>query len=315
MLTRIFGHINSATSILVILYTIAVSAVYFYIDPIQNFLVKTALGNFMLHPIAGWLLFIGGLLVLVLVYQRQVQITYKLVKQHALFAFVMVPLHVLVCDYNPLAALIVSLCLLLVFSLWFAIYQGERELSNALNIGFLLGIGSLFSPAFTLLLPFTLLVYLVYGRLSLRTSIIPSIGYVTIWLNAFALDYLLADSFFVWNNFLNQFVAETTNWQMNKYVLVLFVAIIIPGLTEFAATLNRANVFKRLTFFLFILLLAVAASVYIFSSYALFPPVLLVPVVSAFFVNYLQYVKRPWFKEALMWLLLIAFVILISNWL
>jgi hypothetical protein len=310
MLTRIFGQINSATSTLVILYTIVFAAGYIYIDPVQSFLLTTAAGSFMIHPIAGWILFICGLLLLVLAYQRLFQMQYKLVKQHALVSFMFVPLQFLVAQHHPLEGVILSACMFGLLYLWFDAFTGDKLLSNALNTGFLLGIGSLFNPVFTLLLPFTVLVYIIYGRLSGRTLIIPSIGFITVWLYAFAFDYLFADSTFVWNNFLNQFKVASAGWQDQLSMLIFFGLLLVLGLVEFITTLNRANVFKRLTFLALVSLIAMAVLVY---PTGLFPLVVIVPVVSLVFVNYLQYIKRTWIKELAMWIVLAVFILLQQN--
>ena len=315
MLTRIFGQINSATSIMLVLYTLLLGAGYVYFNPAQDFTVQTAAGRVLLYPVVGWAILSIGVLLLMLVYQWLFYAQYKLVKHHALVPFVLPVLVLLTLGNQPLFGLLISLALALLFRLWFAVYQGDRLLSNALNTGFLLGIGALFSPAFTILLPFTWFVYIIYGRLNARTFIIPVIGYFTIWIDVLALDYLLADSTFIWRNFMNQFTVAATDWQSILYPLLLFGVLLLPGLAEFTVTFNRANVFKRQTFVLFILLLVIAVLCYLFGGVALFPLVMLAPIVSVLFVNYLQYVKRNWLRELFMWLLIAVFILLQQNWL
>lgn len=315
MLTRIFGQINSATSIIVVLYTLLLGAGYVYFNPVQEFTLQTAAGRVLLYPVVGWAILSIGVLLLMLVYQWLFYAQYKLVKHHALVPFVLPVLVLLTLGNQPLFGLLISLALALLFRLWFAVYQGDRLLSNALNTGFLLGIGALFSPAFTILLPFTWFVYIIYGRLNARTFIIPVIGYFTIWIDVLALDYLLADSTFIWRNFMNQFTVAATDWQSILYPLLLFGVLLLPGLAEFTVTFNRANVFKRQTFVLFILLLVIAVLCYLFGGIALFPLVMLAPIVSVLFVNYLQYVKRNWLRELFMWLLIAVFILLQQNWL
>lgn len=315
MLTRIFGHINSATSFIVVIYTLLLGAGYVYFNPIQNFMVKTAAGRVVLYPSVGWALLSIGVLLLMLIYQWLFYAQYKLVKNHALVPFVLPILLLLTLGEQPLFSLLVSLALVLLFRLWFSVYQGDRLLSNALNTGFVLGIGALLSPVFTILLPFTWLVYVVYGRLNARTFIIPIIGYFTIWIDVLALDYLLADSTFIWANFVHQFVVAPAEWQAIRYPLLLLGVLLLPGLAEFTVTFNRANVFKRQTFVLFIMLLVIAVLCYVFGGVSLFPLVMLAPLVSVLFVNYLQYIKRTWLKELLMWLLIVVFILFQQNWL
>jgi len=317
MLTRVFGQINSATSILLVVYALLLGGVYFYINPVLDLYISTAAGKFLLNPIFAWGVVITGNIGLMLGYQRLFYGQHKLVKHHALVPFVLLPLVILAGLNTLLVSTILAVFLFGLSYSWLAVYSGQKLLSVALNAGFILGIGSLFSSIFTLFLPFTWVVYMVYGRLNVRTFIIPVIGYLTIWIDAIALDYLLADSTFVWHFFINQFKWSGVLgvWQANWPILVFFGILLLPGIAEFTVTFNRANVFKRQTFVVLILLLAGAIPLFLFGGKTIVPLVVFVPIIAVLFVNYLQYVKRKWVRELALWLVLVSYVVLLKPWL
>lgn len=304
MLTRIFGQINSSTTIFIGLFALALSIGHFLAVPVPDFTLTTAWGRLVFLPLAGY--FIYGLSLVILVFGMQwlLEYNYKLLKKHAYFSFFILIVLLFFVKYSGLNLLIDMLFLLLILGSWLSVYQGEMLLGRTLNTGLLIGLASIFDQRISLLLLFSILVYIIFGRFSLRTMLILIVGYTTIWLNALALEYILFDSSTVYNSFIAVFDFTTPALQadLDLFDLILLSSMLLFALPEFGKTINRASVFKRQSNTVLLLMVALAIVLYVINGPEVFYLALYIPASLTLFVNYFQYIKRTWVQELILWL-------------
>jgi hypothetical protein len=309
MLTRIFGQINSATQLILGMYAVLLAAVHVYFIPIIESPIETAFGRLKLEPIFIYVLL--GLLYLVIAYGYQWLCfdKFRLVKHHAYVPFVLLPLVFMNYRESLLVPFIHLVLLILIIYTWLDAYQGKKMLSQSLNTGLLIGIGSLIDVHYAFLLIDTYIVYFMYGRISVRTVIIPAIGYLSVWFISLALDFLLLDSSYVLTQFSNQFSGTlhfsfpSVNWP----AFVVLAALMLFGLSELTKTATRANVFKRQSYSFFFISLVLSVASFLFRENSQLDLALMVFTIALMFANYLQYLKRSWLKELLLWIVLLLF--------
>jgi hypothetical protein len=199
--------------------------------------------------------------------------------------------------------------LIALFKTWLDTYQAQRLYQQSLNTGFLLGFGALFDVQYVLLLVLTFVVYIIFGRFSFRTFLIPIIGYLTIWFIALLLDYLLLDSTFVLHQFGKHFSLSLHFRVEDSFLpqLILFSILFLAGLSEFLKTVSRAAVFKRQSFTIYFVLLLLGVVAYLFGGNSLLPLAIIISTTTLLVVNYVQYLKKVWMKELILWAILILF--------
>jgi hypothetical protein len=315
MLTRIFGQINSATHFMVGFYALVLAMGHIFFHQEINLQLQTAFGKVYVLPIMGYML--AGVLfaVLAFAYQWLWFTRFKLVNHHAYIPVVLLPILLINTGDDALVLLAHLVLLVAVFKTWLDVYQGQNVLQQGLNTGFLLGLGSMLDVQYGLLLFFTYLVYIIFGRISFRTVLIPLIGYLTIWFIALLLDYLLLDSTFVMQQFSDhfgltpRFELDTANWPRLLMLAILFLA----GLSQFIITASRAAVFKRQSFTLFFILLILAVIAYFFAGNSPLQLALIIALLTLLAVNYLQYIKKAWKRELFLWTILVLFGIFESG--
>ncbi len=308
MLARIFGQINSLTNFIIGFYALALIGVHFWLFPNPSTSLVTAFGIVYINPIFLWILLVLLLAFLAFGSQWLLFTRYKLVKHHALIPFFYLPVLLLFMGDDQLTFLLQTALLGVIIKTWIDAYQGQNLLRQGLNSGLLIGLGSLLSTQFFLLLLFTYLVYLVYGRLSLRLVIIPLIGYLTIWLISLSLDFLLFDSTYVFS-FFKKHVEMTTAFQFDLPLprAALLLILMLGGLSEFIQTVTHANVFKRQTYSWLFILMLVAALAFLFFGGKDMQISIVIITATVLFVNYMQYIKRTWLRELAMWVMLVLF--------
>jgi len=304
MLTRIFGQINSSTSILIGLFALALSIGHFFFLPVPDFALTTAWGTVVLLPLVGYSLLGLGIAGFVFGMQWLLEYKYKLLKKHAYFSFFISVVLLLFIKYGGLNLLVDLLFLLLILGSWLSVYQGEKLLGKSLNTGLLIGFGSIFDQRISLLLLFSFVVYVIFGRLNLRTFLILIVGFVTIWLNALALEFIIFDSSIVYASFLAifDFTSPALIADLDMPDLLLLGAFLVISLPEFITTFNRASVFKRQSHSILLLLAVLAIVLYVLSGPEVFYLAIYIPATIALFVNYFQYIKRGWIQELILWL-------------
>ncbi len=308
MLARIFGQINSLTNFIIGFYALALIGVHFWLFPNPSTSLTTAFGIIYINRIFLWVLLVVLLVFILFGSQWLLFSRYKLVKHHALIPFFYLPLLLLFLGDEQLTFLLQTALLGVILKTWIDAYQGDNLLRQSLNSGLLIGVGSLLSTQFFLLLLFTYLVYLVYGRLSIRLVVIPLIGYLTIWLISLSLDFLLFDSIYVFS-FFKKHVEITTAFQFDLPWprAALLMVLMLAGLSEFIQTVTHANVFKRQTYsWLFILMLVAALAFLLFGAKDIQISIVIITS-TVLFVNYMQYIKRIWLRELAMWVMLALF--------
>jgi hypothetical protein len=272
-------------------------------------------GNLVFFPISGYTIYSLALIILLFGFHWLLEFKYKLVKRHAFFPFFLLVLVLIFSTQTNINLLLSLLFFLLILSSWLAIYQGEKLLGRTLNTGLLIGLGSLLDSSISLMLPLSFVAYTVFGRLNGRTFAILIVGYLTVWVNALALEYIILDSTTVYGFFLQMFHFTTPKLQVTLSTshFVLLGAMLLFSLPEFANTLSRASVFKRQANTILMFLVAVVALLALAFGSAVFYMAILIPAIALLFVNYLQYIKRNWIKELILWLALLALVLFDLN--
>lgn len=315
MLTTIFGKINSATQFLLGIYALLIGGVHFFLHPQVRFHVDSAFGELYIHPIIGYVLSIVFYFIVAFGYQWLWFTKHRLVKHHALIPFFLLPLIFLQSNDAAMVLLLHLALLLVIIKTWLDANQGDQLLRQSLNTGLLIGLGSLIELQYMLVLIFTWVVYIVYGRISFRTLLIPLIGYFNVWFVALILDYLLFDGTYVFE-FFTQHFAYPFGWSLPNSGLVGLVTLgvlLIPSFREYVVTVSRAAVFKRQSYTLFLTLTILAMPAYFFAGNSDLHLALLICLTTILFVNFLQYVKRNWVKELVLWAMILLFGIFESG--
>lgn len=315
MLARFFGQTNSATPILLALYALLLGGVHFYVHLPTSVLVETVNGSITLPAWAVWVI---TLVPMLLVYFGNQWLFYNklhLVHQNAFLPAIVLPLWLLGIQLEGPLFAVHTLILFVIYHMWLGAYHGQNILSTSLNTGFILGIGSLVDPGYLWLLAFTLVVYVNFGRLTIRTLIIPFVGYFTIWIDVWALEYLLNDSTQFLDAFGNHFSRNPSLLVGENFRFMWVLALmLVPGITEFTVTFSRANVFKRQAFTLFVLLIALAAGMFFLRGFSSLQLAIILTPISVLFANYVQYLRKKWIKEILLLLILVAFTAFEFGW-
>ena len=310
MLARIFGYINSSTNILLVLYALILTSSHFLLSDHPKFIFETNWANFQFVTLAGYAISFGLMLLISFYAQWLLEYKYKLVKRHAFLPFFLMTILMLFSVDGNLNLLITILYLLILISSWFSVYQGEKLLPRALNTGLLLGFGSILDTRISILIVFSMIVYLIYGRLNLRSLFILIIGFLTIWLDALALEYIVFDTTSTYQYFTSIFsITKPFGAMVESYLPLGFVLILlILGLTELPKTLSRANVFKRQSYIVVMSLLLLGVIGFLVLTQSVFQMAILIICTCILFVNFFQYLQKIWIKEAIMWVS-IAFII------
>jgi len=315
MLARFFGQTNSATPILLVFYVLALSGVHFYLHVPAEVEIETRAGSISLANWMVWLCVIPAMLIVYFGNQWLYYGKFHLLRQHAFMPVVFLPLWLLGIQLAGPVFSLHTLILFVVYQLWLRAYQGQHMFSISLNTGFVLGLGSLLDSGYLWLLGFTVVVYFNFGRLNLRTLIIPLVGYFTIWVDALALEFLINDSTNFLSGFGSHFNQTNTLLNPDNSRFVWFLAVLlVPGITEFTVTFSRANVFKRQVFTLFLLLAGVAVAMYFLHGFSPLQLAVLLTPITMLFVNYLQYLRKKWIQEILLLIILSVFTAFEFGW-
>lgn len=310
MLARLFGHINSSTNFFLLIWVVTVASVDFYGFRNNQLILELLWGEVHFLPWASFLITVGALLVITFSFQWLIHAKHHLLKRHAFLPYFMVLTLVLAASEN-LNLFILFFLLILVLGGWLSVFQGENVFSRVLNTGLLLGAGTLVDQRMAILVPFTYVVYIMFGRFNLRTSLILLVGFFSIWINAFGLEFVIFDTTSIWQYFIGIFSFKRSLGfvSFSPVFLGTLGLMAVLGLLELPNTLRHASVFKRQSYVLLSILLAISAV-----SFLLYPGVGFF-VISGFFsslilfVNFFQYAKKLWLREAIMWLAIGIFVV------
>jgi hypothetical protein len=117
MLTRIFGQINSATSIFIGLLAASLAVSHFLFIQTPEFQISTAWGVFVFLPVVGYSIFAFGLIALLFGYQWLFEYKYKLVKRNAYFPFFLL-IFVLIFSTNSGLDVLISLLFIREKNFW-----------------------------------------------------------------------------------------------------------------------------------------------------------------------------------------------------
>ena len=316
MLARFFSQTNSSTIILLALYLLALCGVHFYLHLPTQASLLTVFGTTLLPTWAVWVLSLLPLLIIYFGYQWLIYSKHHLQHQHAFIPVLFLPLWLVGLHLGGVAFALNSALLFLIVAQWLSAYHGQNMLSTSLNTGFLIGLGSLLDVGYLWLLIFTFVAYVTLGRFSLRTLIIPIVGYLTIWVDAIGIEYLIADS----TNFIQAF-----GWHfqrnpvlepgLNYHFIWILALLLVPGITEFTVTFNRANVFKRQAFTLLVYLIGVATAMFFVQGFSWLQLAIILPPIAILLANYMQYMRKKWTQEVLLLLVILVFVVFENNWL
>lgn len=309
MLARLFGHINSSTNILVVAWAIIVCTVHVFVFQNTALTFQTLWSDVHLLP---WVVYATELVVVIIIaFTAQWLLDYQhhVIKRHAYLPFFIIPL-LLMFTGQRLNVLLLFLLLLLLLGSWLSVYTGERVYRRVLNTGLLLGVGSLIDLRVALLVPFTYVVYIVFGRFNLRTSLIVLIGFFSIWVNALGLEYVVYDTLTFWDYFLGLFLWRKPIGlaEFEPLLLGLLGFLALMGFLELPKTMSRASVFKRQTYVVLTLLLVLTASGFIIFPVSHFQLTTLLFTALILFVNYFQYITKIWIRDGIMWLTMAAYV-------
>ena len=310
MFARLFGHINSSTNFLLAIWAIVLCLVDFFVFKSDRFVFETVWGEFHFIPVAGMLIQLGLIFAIMYALQWLLHANHHLIKRHAYLPFFTVPL-VLLCAGGDLNFSVLTLILLLIMGGWLSVYHGENVLSRVLNTGLLIGAGSFVDLRLAVLIVFTYVVYIIFGRFNLRTSLILLVGFFTVWVNIVGVEFILFESSVTWTYFTGIFGMSKTlgHTEPGIYKLLVLVLIGAAGLIELPKTVSRASVFKRQSYILFGLLLGSMVLLYVFFPGATFYLAAYLVTALILFVNFFQYVKKMWIRELLMWVMIGVFII------
>lgn len=310
MLARLFEHINSRTNFLLLIWVVTLASVSFYGFQNNQLVLEVFWGEVRFVSWIGFLITVGALLAITFSIQWLFHTKHHLLKRHSFLLFFSVPFLVLTASEN-LNLFFLFFLLILVLGGWLSVFHSENVFSRVLNTGLLLGVGSLVEQRLAILVPFTYVVYIMFGRFNLRTSLILLIGFFSIWINAFGLEFVIFDTTTIWQHFLGIFSLKKSLGfvAFNPFMLGTIGLLAILGLLELPKTLGHASVFKRQSYILISLLLGLCTmGIFFYPRTGFF-------MITGFFsslilfVNFFQYVKRLWLREAIMWLTIGIFVV------
>jgi hypothetical protein len=316
MLARFFGQTNSSTVFLLVAYLLLLCGGHFYLHMPAAGVLPTLIGEVVLP---AWLVAVLSIVPLVVIYFGYQWLLYskqRLRHQNAFIPVILAPLWLVGLHSGGVAFALHSALLLLILGQWLSAYQGQHILSTSLNTGFLLGFGSLLDVGYLWLLAFTFIVYINFGRFSLRTLIIPVVGYLTIWVNVSGIEFLVADSTLYIDAFSQHFMHNTIREPaLNYHFIWVLALLLVPGITEFTVTFNRANVFKRQSFTLFVYFIVLAVIMFFVQGFSPLQLAILLPPIAILLANYVQYLRKKWMQELVLYAVLAAFVVFELGWL
>ncbi len=316
MLTRLFAQINSSTSFFVGLFAVCLAVASFFISPNNIFFLKTAYNTINFGIWIGLALTIVISLVVIFGFQGLFQ-NHKLLKRNAylgVFLPVLIPIFFTLGNINFLINLVF---LLFIYWSWLAIFQGEKLLARTLNTGLLIGAASIFDVRMGFLLLISMVVYIIFGRLNVRTFLILLIGFLSIWLNALMLEFIFLDSSSVYDVFLTQFNGKNIHDinSISVVYIVIVAACLLPAILEFAKTFSREGVFKRQAFTVLMVMLFLGILLAFVLGVEVISLVLIVPALAVLFVNFFQNISRIWVKELIIWCSIASMLFINSAWL
>jgi hypothetical protein len=310
MLARFFGQTNSSTVFLLVAYLLLLCGAHFYLHMPTVGVLPTLIGEVVLP---AWLVAVFSILPLVIIYFGYQWLLYgkqRLRHQNAFIPVILAPLWLVGLHSGGVGFALHSALLLLILGQWLSAYQGQNILSTSLNTGFLLGAGSLLDVGYLWLLAFTFIVYINFGRFSLRTLIIPVVGYLTIWVNAAGIEFLWANSTHFIRAFSQHFLHNPiASPGLNYHFIWALAVLLVPGLTEFTVTFNRANVFKRQSFTLFVYFIVLAVIMFFVQGFSPLQLAILLPPIAILLANYVQYLRKRWTQEMMLYIVLAVFVV------
>jgi hypothetical protein len=315
MLARLFSTINSTTLFVVIGYTTLLSLAQIFFGE-KSLTTLQWLGNsYIVKPFVPALAIVTASFLLVFGYQWLIVGRHKLIRRNMLIPAVILPFFLSFVAIGSLNLIISGMFAFFIIKTWLDVFHGEGIFVRALNTGLLIGLSSLFDGSMMMLLPFTYLVFLVFGRLNPRTLIIPWVGFASVWLNALALEYLFFNSSETFSLFLDlfSFNRNPSGLEADWIHAVLLSVMFFPGLSEYIQTLTRAGVMKRQTQTALIIASGLSISAYFLLGYGGYQLAVIVPTAAILFSNFLQYVQRMWVRELLLWILITGWIVVLLN--
>jgi hypothetical protein len=303
MLARLFGNIHSRSFFLIFIYLVVMLAAHLALYGMPDFQVIGALGTANLSTAVGVSILLFIFLITAISAQRLVTDVYKLVNRNVYVVLVFTPLYLVLLQKFGLSFCILTALLWLIIKLWLDSFHGSGLLQKALSVGIIIGIVSLFDAIFIWLLAATWLVYLVFARLNIRTFLIPVVGFLTVWLNVWGFEYVIADTQMAYNFFVmgiqENELATTHNFK--SPIFIAFGVLFVFSFAEFITAVTRANVLKRQTYAAMLMLYLVSVMMVPFNKFDMLWPALALPAISILFANRVQYIKRKWLQEFWLW--------------
>lgn len=311
MLARLFGIINSAYIFLIGIYALILVGAHILLHHFGNNEVHFLWQDMVLQPAVGIPVMLLASLFAVFGAQVILVNKHKLLNRNAYLPFLLAPVLLVFSINGNLNTVLQIGFVLLVINSWLNTFHADKLYTRALNTGIIIGLSSLLDVRMTLLLLVTYVVYLIFGRMNLRTLLIPVVGYLTVWLNAMAIEYLIFDGVQLMGVFKSGIIIETSRNMapFNWHYWALLGAMAILSIPEIVKTLNRASVMKRQTFAVTLVLMAFAGLSFFINGAATFQAALILPTVALVFANALQNSTRMWMKELAMWAVLVFWLL------
>lgn len=301
MLTRLFGKINSSTTLFVGIAVLLLVGCFLFFTPVPDFQIHTPWIREGLPINVGYILVLFLFLILAFGLQWLLVLQYKLLLPNAYLPLFTTLLFLLFLHISGLQLVLLAVLFCLVLGSWLSVFQGEKLLARTLNTGLLIGVAALLQQQMVLLVLFSFIAYALFGQLNLRTFFILLVGVFSVWLNTAVLEYLIADTTQTTAYLAGLFSVPKTAVPLSLWQLVPLGLLTLPALAEFVQTVNRASVFKRqvntVLLLVFILLLVGA---FLFGTQVSLVAMLL-PALLVLFVNAFQYIKKHALQELILW--------------
>ncbi|MEQ9262967.1 MAG: DUF6427 family protein [Owenweeksia sp.] len=219
------------------------------------------------------------------------------------------------CHENQPAALAaIPLLILIIRQTLRMINAGAEVLQLVFNIGFLIGVVSIFFPPGLILTLVCWVAVVFFGHFSVRTIIIPIMGMASFYFLVYSAYFFFTDFPFpaeLWS-LLTQFSLNTWNGELHKTWPYLFLLIsVLISLIEYVKALNYAKIQKRqfLNFNAAFLVLGIIAFAAFQSPWA--GGVIIALPISVFLSNLVQYVSRWWLRDLIYLSLLLTLLLMV----
>ncbi len=181
-----------------------------------------------------------------------------------------------------------------------------------LNLGVCLGIASLLVFSYSIFLPATLIILIVFTRISVRKTLLLFFGFALAHMVLITLYFYWGKTADLWQNFyLPNFTFSGVNLVSLKSILVLSIGPIVYFVFSLFM-LNREARFTKYQSQLFqvMFLWLIVAVIHVFIVRELTPQsfIIFIPSLAYLISHYLLLIRRKWLADLMLWIFLISLI-------